>query len=225
MATYGQSDVQIFNRALARLGVTLYPVTAVDGTDTVSTYGPIAGLEYQPVRNEVLRGHDWLFAINRILLNAAPSSQVNNTGFWYMYLVPTDSLRVLYCYSVLPQWYTTYPYKHIHISKAPFIEEKGIIYTDLDQANNNPYAVYIQEQPLGTTWYEHLFVDALVLRLAARIATAVTGEALDQKARNAIMAEYAGVIAEAKGKNLMEKEDDLQESGQNWWTDRSRWTQ
>jgi hypothetical protein len=219
---YGETDVQIFNKALHRLGEFLSDVVAVDGTDT-SKYGLIAGSEYQATRNEVLKGHSWVFAMQRALL--VPNTTATNlTGFWYMYNVPDDSLRVLYCYSVLPQWYTTYPFKHIHISKAPYVEEKGILYTDLDSANNNPYVAYIQEQPLGTVWYEPLFVDAFVLRLSAKIATAVTGEPLDQKARNQMLAEYAGTLKEAKGKNLLEIEDDLQESGYNFWTDRARWT-
>jgi hypothetical protein len=126
-------------------------------------------------------------------------------------------------YSLIPQYVYTYPFKYIHTSPVPFNEEQGIIYTDCDNANQNPYCEYVQEQPLGTTWYDMLFVDALTLRLAAKIAAPVLGDALTQTARDKILEEYAGAITEAKQNNVIEIEDDLPESGDAFWTDRARW--
>ena len=69
MAGNTLTDVQIFNRALLRLGETK-PVTAVDGSDTTK-YGTIAGSEYYPTRDEEFRAHMWKFAIKRMALSQA----------------------------------------------------------------------------------------------------------------------------------------------------------
>jgi len=55
------TDLQIFNKALLRLGETSQ-VIALDGSDT-SKYGLLASLEYYATRDEELRSHRWLFAL------------------------------------------------------------------------------------------------------------------------------------------------------------------
>ena len=71
MAGNTLSDVQIFNNALLRLGISSdYFVNAVDGSDTSqsgspSQYGLFAGYEYFKTRNEELRAHAWHFAYKR----------------------------------------------------------------------------------------------------------------------------------------------------------------
>jgi len=223
MPTFGLTDQQIFSKALLRLGEKHGKVFDVSGADT-SDYGVMAAQEYQSTRNEEIRANNWIFAMNSVQLTAAPAGTVNNTGFWYMYVVPSDSLRVVNCYSVLPQWYTTYPFKHIHRSFAPFTEWQGIIYTDLDNANDNPFAQYMQEQPLGTVWYDPCFVDALALRIASKIARAVLGPQFSDTVTRDLQAEYGAVLKRAVQQNAIEIEDDLQESGETFWTDRARWT-
>ena len=71
------TDIQIFNKALQRLGETKL-VTAVDGTDT-GKYGSIAAVEYYATRDEELRSHVWKFAVKRSLL---VSSYVSAIGSW-----------------------------------------------------------------------------------------------------------------------------------------------
>ena len=62
MAGNTLTDIQIFNRALLRMGESVDNfVTAVDGSDT-SKYGVAAGYEYYATRNEEIRAHKWLFA-------------------------------------------------------------------------------------------------------------------------------------------------------------------
>ena|SRR5208282_817721 len=71
MAGNTLTDVQIFNRALMRMGESVDNfVTAVDGSDT-SKYGVVAGYEYFPTRNEEIRAHKWLFAVKRVALTQA----------------------------------------------------------------------------------------------------------------------------------------------------------
>jgi hypothetical protein len=79
MAGNTLSDVQIFNRALLRLGESVDNfVTAVDGSDT-SKYGLAAAYEYFATRNEELRAHNWLFSIKRVALIQA---YLNSIGSW-----------------------------------------------------------------------------------------------------------------------------------------------
>jgi hypothetical protein len=222
---YSVTDVTIFNKALARIGESYMTVTAVDGTDT-SKYGVLAGYEYQATRNEELRANDWLFAITRVQLtpdtSVAGQAALANTGFWYVYDVPADCLKPMMVYSVLPQFVTTYPFKHVHISPAPFVHETGYIFTDLDNTNDNPFLRYVKELPLGTAWTEPLFVDALALRLASKLAVA---GARDEKGLTAaLQGEYAYVLKRAREQNALDKEDDLPEQGQEWWTDRDRFS-
>ena len=211
------TDVQIFNKALLRLGEEAGKVFDVSGQDS-SRYGVMAAQEYQSTRNEELRANNWLFAVNRVKLTPNTTA-TNNTGFWYVYDAPGDLLSPLMLYSVLPQFVTTYPFKHVHISPAPFVFEKGYFYTDLDNTNDNPYLKYVQQLPLGTSWAEPLFADALALRLASKLVTAVTKDVKQQIAQQ-LQREYAAVITRAKQKNALDIEDDLAESGNDFWTSR-----
>jgi len=216
------SDTQIFNRALVRIGQPYDQVTAVDGTDTSGTkWGQIALLEYQSTRDEELMANEWKFATKRAALTLV-STVTNNTGYWYMYQVPADCLHTCFIYSVLPQWVFTYPRKYLHIVLAPFINEQGYYYTDLDPTNGNPYAKYIQELPLGYTWTDHLFVDALTIRLASKLLPAATAR-VDGIAEP-YQQEYQALLYRAVGKNALDKEDDLPASGNTWWSDRGPFT-
>jgi hypothetical protein len=217
--SYTLTDAQIFNKALVRLGEQAGKVFAVDGTDT-SEYGILASQEYQTTRNEELKENDWLFAINRVQM-VENTVAVNNTGYSYVYDIPIDCLRVINVYSLSAQ-FTIYPLDHLYTILAPTVHEKGLLYTDLDPTADNPYMKYIQELPLGTLWTDSIFADALALRIASKIARAVTHKT-DAALTNSLQGEYAYVIQKAKQKNAIDKEDDLPEADQGWWIDRSRY--
>lgn len=70
MALTVLTDVQIFNQALLRLGITSGLVTAVDGSDT-SKFGKIANPLYQLTRDEELRVNDWAKLRKRVQLTEA----------------------------------------------------------------------------------------------------------------------------------------------------------
>ena len=79
MAGNTLTDINIFNRALLRLGESVDNfVTAIDGSDT-SKYGVHAGYEYYATLNEELRAHNWLFSIKRVGLSQA---FLNSVGSW-----------------------------------------------------------------------------------------------------------------------------------------------
>jgi hypothetical protein len=217
---YTVTDVQIFNRALARLGSGA-TVSAVDGTDA-SQWGTLAGLEFQATRNEELKTTPWRFAIQRALL-VANTTASNLTGFWYVYNVPDDCLRVIFLYQILPQFITTYPTKIIHVSLFPFTHENDLLFTDADSANANPYIKYIRQLPLGTAWSEPLFVDALAMRIASKIAAQVTNDP-NHPAKTGFQQEYMALIQRAKANNALDLEDDLPTQGEIPISDRGQWT-
>jgi hypothetical protein len=218
---YAATDVNIVNRALIRVGQPYDTVTAVDGTDT-SKWGVWAGLEYQATRNEELRVNEWAFAVKRSPLGAA-TTLPNNTGYWYAYAIPTDCLFTCFLYAILPQWVFTYPRKYLHIVRTPYINEDQY-YTDLDPMNGNPYVKYIRELPLGFSWKEPLFVDALVMRLASKMLPPATANLANNGVATAYLQEYSGLIERAKGRNALDQEDDLPNEGQTFWSDRGQYT-
>lgn len=215
------TDVQIVNMALSMVGSPYDVVTAVDGTDT-NKWGLWAALFYPQTRNAELRINEWKFAVKRVAL-VLNSSGTNNTGYWYAYNVPTDCLFTCFLYSILPQWVFIYPRKYLHIVRTPYINEDKY-YTDLDPTNGNPYVKYIAEMPLGTQWYDPNFVDALVLRLASKMLPAATANLSNGGIAQLYLAEYNGLIERARGRNAMDQEDDLPDSGQTYWSERGQFT-
>ena len=211
------TDIQIVNKALWRAGIPYDQVNAVDGSDT-SKWGQFAALEYQSTRNEELRMNEWKFAVKRAPLTLN-SSGTNITGYWYAYNIPDDVLFTCFLYSILPQWVFTYPRKYLHIVRTPYINE-DLYYTDLDPTNGNPYVKYIREIPLGYSWAEPLFVDALVMRLASKLLPPATANLANNGIATAYLQEYQALIDRARGRNALDIEDDLPAEGQTWWSDR-----
>jgi hypothetical protein len=219
---FSLTDVQIVNKALARIGQPYDTVTAVDGTDT-SKWGTWAGLEYQSTRNEELRMNEWGFAVTRAAL-VANTTAPNLTGFIYCYNVPADLMMTCFLYAVDPQWVVTYPLKYLHIVKAPFLHEGSLYYTDLTPESGNPNVKYIREIPLGFAWTEPLFVDALAIRIASKMLPAATANVSANGVATPYLQEYSGLIARAKGRNALDSEDDLPDFGREFWSDRNRIT-
>jgi hypothetical protein len=219
---YSVSDAAIVNMALDLVGSPYDAVvTAVDGTDT-SKWGQWAGRWYQHLRNAELRLNEWKFAVQRAALGSA-TKVTNLTGFWYAYAIPTDCLFTLFLYSILPQWVMLYPRKYLHIVMTPYIVEDQY-YTDMDPTNGNPYVKYIKEMPLGTLWTDQNFVDMMVMRVASKMLPPATANLTAGGIAQQYMGEYGALLERAKGRNAMDKEDDLPDSGQILWSDRGRWS-
>jgi hypothetical protein len=84
--------------------------------------------------------------------------QVNNlTGYWYVYIAPSDCLRAQSIYSVFADYTYIWPYKIQNIQNFSYIYEAGYIYTNMDPANANPTIEYVadistgQQYATGTT--------------------------------------------------------------------------
>ena len=196
-------------------------VSAVDGSDT-SKWGQWASRWFQQSRNAELRINQWKFATVRAALGA-PTKVTNLTGFWYAYTIPTDCLFTCFLYSILPQWVMLYPRKYLHIVMTPYIVEDQY-YTDMDPTNGNPYVKYIKEMPLGTLWTDPNFVDMMVIRLASKMLPPATAKLTQGGVAAQYVAEYQGLLERAKGRDALDKEDDLPDSSQILWSDRGRWS-
>ena len=218
---YSATDVNIVNMALALVGSPYDQVSAVDGTDTTK-WGQWAGLFFQQTRNAELRINEWKFAVKRAPLGPV-TTVTNNTGYWYAYTIPADCLFTCFLYAILPQWVFLYPRKYLHIVRTPYIVEDQY-YTDLDPTNGNPYVKYIRELPLGTAWTDHNFVDALVIRIASKMLPAATANLTPSGISSLYIQEYGGLLERAKGRDALDKEDDLPSDGQTFWSDRGQYT-
>ena len=219
---YSVTDSQMVNMALDLVGSPYDAVvSAVDGTDT-SKWGQWAGRWFQQSRNAELRLNEWKFAINRTALVLNSSGQ-NNTGYWYAYNIPTDCLFTCFLYCILPQWVFIYPRKYLHIVRTPYVNEDKY-YTDLDPTNGNPYVKYIKEMPLGTQWTDPNFVDMMVIRLASKMLPPATANLSGNGIAAQYLSQYGGLLERAKGRDALDKEDDLPDSGQTFWSDRGAYT-
>lgn len=145
------STVDICNLALDELGE-----AAITALDEGSPVANLCQRNYAPARDQVLRSHPWNFAVTRrrlARLSAAPAF-----GFAYAYQRPTNWLRTI----------------SVHGSAAgtdapPYRMEGDRLLSDAAEI----YLRYIArtEDP---NQYDPLFVDALAMRIAARLAKAIT---------------------------------------------------
>jgi hypothetical protein len=140
----------------------------------------------------------------------------NYLGYWYMYQKPADSIRDDYIYVLLPDFVYIWPFSVVHQDFFPSKTEGQYIYTDLDPNNGNPYVAYLAEVT-DTTLFDHLFVDALIMRLASKMALYATG---GDKLKGELEQEYMALVSRAQTYNLMEMDSDIE--GNVWWTSRAR---
>jgi hypothetical protein len=146
--------VEIVNMALAQLGAE----RILSLTDTDSENARIANIHYEQTVRAVLRSHQWSCVTKRATLarlSAAPAFQ-----FTYQYQLPSDFLRVAYVNDVnalgnRDQWK---------------IEGDKILSND--ETLSLVYVYYEED----ATQYDELLVDALVSKLAAKMAGAITGD-------------------------------------------------
>lgn len=85
------SEVEIYNRALQRLGSSR--VSSIDQDDKP---GRACRAVYEPLRDAALRSHPWSFAIQRAELAADAVAPVGDDAPAYQYTWPTDAVRILF---------------------------------------------------------------------------------------------------------------------------------
>jgi len=148
------SKVDIANYALALLGQD--PIT--DLTED-SKAARTLNLRFDSVRDAVLRGHPWNFAVqrdSRAALATAPA-----WGWTYAYNLPSDFLRLL---DFNPE--TRDPYE------LETQDGERVLLTDASSCDIKYIA-----RVTDTTLYDSLFIEALAARLAWASCVAITGSA------------------------------------------------
>jgi hypothetical protein len=154
------------------------------------------------------------------LSTAAGSASVclqadNKVGAWYVYNAPADALRDTQVYVLMPTCSFLWPFGDVEKSSVPSKHEGAVVYTNLDP--DNAYIAYIA-QITDAALFDSLFADALVCRLASKIALYVTG---GDKLMDRFASEYMALLNRAQTYNLAEM--DIVEEGNPFWTDREGW--
>ncbi len=166
------STVDICNLALDELGE-----AAITALDEGSPVANLCARNYAPARDQVLRSHPWNFAVARrrlARLSAAP-----DFGFAYAYQRPTDWLRTI----------------SVHAGEGG---TDAVAYRmEGDRFLSDAADLYLRyiariEDP---NQYDPLFVDALAMRIAARLAKAIT-QSTGEKER--IEAVYRDALRKAR---------------------------
>lgn len=184
------SEVSIANRALLMLGAR--PITSFSDT---SEEARIANATYADIRDEMLRGHPWNFAIKRASLAAsatAPEWDMDNA-----FLIPTDCLRVLEVNADVDQEW-----------KLERTADGRVIVTDLDAPLEIRYIARVTEPELFCEGFRR----ALAEQCAAVWAERVTGST-DRAAKMAVQAKQT--LAQAKNEDGQEQSQDIY-SAEEW---------
>lgn len=136
----------------------------------------------------------------------------SESGYWYAYRTPADSLFVLSVYAVAPASQYFWPFNIQEILQYDWLQEGGYVFTNIDNSNGNPIAAYLVEPSDGTPPFASDFTEALILRLAGKIAMAVGH---DMNIKRDVNSEYLGVQSRAKGRANMERAN--HHRGEQWW--------
>jgi hypothetical protein len=146
------SETTICNQALGKLGV-----PRIIDLDEESTAARICRLHYSETRDEVLRHHRWNFAIKRVeltLLSTPPAF-----GWGYQFELPTDCLRVI----EVNNWDLS--------RRQGAWEIEGKVLLSRYSTALIRYIARIED----ANKFDSLFVEALALKLAAKIAMPING--------------------------------------------------
>jgi hypothetical protein len=145
------SKTDIANQALSRIGAK----TIMDLDDTTSTSARVVKNVFEQSVREVGRFHDWNCLMERS--NLAQLSTPPAFGWEYQYQLPTNCLKLC----------TVNGYEIGDNEDAYDVEGRKIL-TDSDECKIT-YVAYKED----TGEYDPLFVEALVVYIAAKIATSI----------------------------------------------------
>ena len=168
------SEVQICNLALTKIGE-----DQISSLTDNSKAARLCNLHYEPLRDAVLRGHLWNFAIKRVIL--ALSTNTPAFDYAYQHALPVDYLRA---------------FDVNLISAAEWKIENGFLLSDSDEVTLK-YIARITDPDL----FDVLFRDCLAARIAAELAQPITD---DKKLTEQMFSIYNGKIAEARSMDAME---------------------
>lgn len=180
------SKTSIINLALANLGQKLVHDDAEE-TNTART----ARLMYDFVRRNLLRAHDWAFALRWADL-AARDVETPDLKLPYVFALPSNSLFIKkIAYEGIPL--------HYHFPYNFFNDEQGnklvaCLY-------KNAKALYVADVE-NTALFDPSFVACFALLLAAELAVPITG---DSQLAQLMLAKYQSKLDEARQTNKIEQ--------------------
>jgi hypothetical protein len=176
------SEVDICNQALYKVGA-----STILALSEPSENARKCNAIYAQKRDKLLRSHPWNFAINRATLAQLDSSPAYD--YDHAYQLPT----LPYCLRVLEL-------KEERDSGYAWRVEGRTLVTDSDSA----IIKYIAKEA-DTGLYDPVFIDSLILMLAADLAVSVANS---RSLRESLLIEYSDAIEEAKFSNAMETLDE-----------------
>jgi hypothetical protein len=196
---YEVKEATLANRALARIGVDL-----IRDTDEATPAARNARAAFGSTRDEILRDYEFNFA--RQFIELSEDSTFTLKGPWrYAYNASTLGLKILEVDGSIETLYETV------LSGAA---RRLLTNTISTVGSPNKLTVKHVLQMLDPDTWDPLFTDAFVLRLASKIAFALTKEeGLVQQ----MQAEFAAIAAMAKLASSQERQVD---AGEALWTDR-----
>jgi hypothetical protein len=148
------SETTICNQALGKLGA-----RRVIDLDEESNEARACRLHYAETRDEVLRHHRWNFAIHRETLSQLATPPV--FGWAFQYQLPEDCLRLF----ELNGW---------DVARRPgFWEIEGRVLL----TNEGEAQVRYISRVTDCNKFDALFIEALALKLASKIARPINGSA------------------------------------------------
>lgn len=166
------SEVSVVNRALNLLGEP--PINSLEEPEASEVAAAqAAGLVLADVRDDVLRGHSWNFAVSRAKpakLAVAPAF-----GFSNAFTLPSDFLRVV---AVNPPDGVNYRLERVDKQRA--------IATDADTVN----LIYVARVENPNEW-DSLFASTMAVRLAAELAVAIKE---DMEERDRLFSVYVNEV-------------------------------
>ncbi len=178
------SKITICNLALAQLGQA--PISSLDQDDEKARR---LNLFYEPVRDEVLRTHNWAFAAAEESLGLIEEPQKNSGRYVYKY--PAEALFIR---RVFNREGAKEPVKFREIFRTDL--HCRVLETTVPQA----YAEYTR-RILDENLFDSAFVKSFSLALACDLAVALTG---DSTLAAQILQKYTLSLDEARRSNMTE---------------------
>jgi len=153
-------DVQICNMGLARIQGE--PIASLE-PDEEGKAAALCRTLYVPLRDAVLRHHDWAWAAKRQVLSLLGAGSAYLSSYLYVYQLPADP----YCLRPLVLLDCADDYQELDV---PFEVEGRTLFTNLAAAGLK-YTARITDPAL----FDDLFIDALAWRLAANMLRPLEG--------------------------------------------------
>ena len=187
------ANEQVCNMALARIGAG----TVSDIDSPTSTAEKQCNLFYTQTRDELLREFPWPFATTRAQLNQATGD--NYSGYDYKHQLPNNCLYV-------QGLVDTDTYED---SSEDYLIEDNVLYADI-----TPVIIKYTKEVTEPAFFDALFIEAFVLKLAAKLAVALSG---DQQKEAMMIQQYMLVMQQANKASGKERQPKKQPT--KMWSD------